>query len=148
MPATLAVHPSQKVPPQSRRPGRTGAVLPSHIGHGRGNYRSRVNSDSHFYINERSGMATDALFVGLADEIANHGHEPSGLPMRGCGCPFEQGHFKLKPGDDDSIEVVPCYGDKDQRAAMEQNKPLACYRQRVIEEAGLGALVSPAESLH
>jgi hypothetical protein len=48
---------------------------------------------------------------------------------------FGQGYFKLAPTDDGGVGVVPCTGDEDRHAAMAQNKPLANYRQRVIEEA-------------
>jgi hypothetical protein len=50
---------------------------------------------------------------------------------------FEQGQFKLKPGDGDSVgvEVAPCRGDDERRLAKEQNGSLVSYRQRLIEEA-------------
>jgi hypothetical protein len=49
---------------------------------------------------------------------------------------FEQGVFRLQCGDDDSeVGIVPCHSDEDRRAARKQNKPLADYRQRVIEGA-------------
>ena len=40
-----------------------------------------------------------------------------------------------QPGEGDNVTIEPCHGDNDQRAAKEQNKPLADYRQQVIEAA-------------
>ena len=48
---------------------------------------------------------------------------------------FERGGFRLRDDDDDSVGVVPCHSDDDRRAAIEQNKRLAGYRRRIIEEA-------------
>ena len=81
----------------------------------------------------------EALFCSIADGIASR----ADISLADCHeelwTSFEQGHFKLKPGDgdydDDSIGVVPCETDNDRLAAREQNKPLADYRQRVIEAA-------------
>jgi hypothetical protein len=81
---------------------------------------------------------TDALFYRLAVGIACRANMSLEDAHEELWSSFEQGHFKLKPGDgddDDSVEVVPCDGDDDRRAAMEQNQPLAGYRQRVIEAA-------------
>jgi hypothetical protein len=74
---------------------------------------------------------TDALFYRLADGISSraNAHEE-------VWALFEQGCFRLRCGDDDdSVGVLPCESEHDRRAAMEQNKPLACYRQRIIEDA-------------
>ena len=80
---------------------------------------------------------TDALFYRLADGIARRVNMSLVDSHEQAWVLFEQGQFKLKPGAGESVvEVVPCYGDNDQRAAMEQNKPLACYRRQVID--GLG----------
>ncbi|MDR6306763.1 hypothetical protein GGQ85_004499 [Nitrobacter vulgaris] len=38
-------------------------------------------------------------------------------------------------GTADNVDIVPCHSHDDRRAAIEQNKPLADYRRRVIEEA-------------
>ena len=49
---------------------------------------------------------------------------------------FEQGYFKLvNEGDDASLGVEPCYSQNARHAAMKQNRRLADYRRRVIEEA-------------
>lgn len=48
---------------------------------------------------------------------------------------FEQGAFRLLCGDDNNIGVEPCHTEDHRRAAMEENKPLADYRQHVVEDA-------------
>jgi hypothetical protein len=56
---------------------------------------------------------------------------------------FEQGHFRMVGTDDGRASVVPCHNDNERRTAVEQNKPLADYRRRVIKEAVASAACSP-----
>jgi hypothetical protein len=78
---------------------------------------------------------TDALFYCLSNGIASR----TGLSLEDAHektwVLFEGGYFKLKTTDSDSVGVVPCHSDDDRCAAREENGPLACYRQRVIEDA-------------
>ena len=41
----------------------------------------------------------------------------------------------MNEGDDASLGVEPCYSHNERHAAMKQNRRLADYRRRVIEEA-------------
>ena len=41
----------------------------------------------------------------------------------------------MNEGDDASLGVEPCYSRNERDAAMKQNRRLADYRRRVIEEA-------------
>ena len=77
----------------------------------------------------------DALFYRLPNGVIH----PTGLNLidahEEAWALFEQGHFKLKPGDDDSVAIEPCHSDDERRAAMGQNKPLADYRRHAnVEE--------------
>jgi hypothetical protein len=84
----------------------------------------------------------DALFCSVADGI------PSGTDMsleaahEEIWTLFEGGYFKLV-GTDDNVGIVPCHSNDERRIAAEQNKRLADYRRRVIEEARLQADSSP-----
>jgi hypothetical protein len=76
---------------------------------------------------------TDAVFYRLAFGIAcgvdislEDAHEKAWLL-------FERGRFRLV-GTADNVDM-PCHSRDDRRAAIQQNKPLADYRRRVIEEA-------------
>ena len=75
----------------------------------------------------------DALFCSVADGIASTrmsleaAHEEIWTLLEG-------GYFKLV-GTDDNVGIVPCHSNDERRIAAEQNKPLADYRRRVIEEA-------------
>ena len=78
----------------------------------------------------------DALFYRIAVGVACRSDMSLADCHEGLWTSFEQGCFRLRCGDDDDdIGVVPCETDNDQRAAIDQNKPLASYRQRVIEDA-------------
>jgi hypothetical protein len=65
----------------------------------------------------------DALFYRLAVGIISR----SGLSLADCHeelwTAFENGCFRLRDGDDDSVDEVrvdPCHRDEDRRAAKEQ----------------------------
>ena len=79
---------------------------------------------------------TDELFYRLALSVAYRSNISLADAHEESWVLFEQGCFRLRCGDDDSeVSVVPSHSDEDRRAAMKQNKPLADYRQRVIEAA-------------
>ena len=104
---------------------RTGAVQ----GRSSGGCPMKDIEDWNFILN-----TVDALFYRLsngacrADMILVDCHEE-------LWTSFEQGHVKLKPGDDDSVGIEPCHSDDERRAAMEQNKLLADYRRHAIDRA-------------
>ena len=78
----------------------------------------------------------DALFCSLADGIARRAHMTEEAAHEEAWVLFEQGYFKLvNEGDDASLGVEPCYSRNERDAAMKQNRRLADYRRRVIEEA-------------
>ena len=70
------------------------------------------------------------------EKVPGHG---AAIPLTvGGWTAFENGCFRLRDGDDDSVgevRVDPCHCDDNRRTAMEQNKRLADYRQYVIGEA-------------
>ena len=76
----------------------------------------------------------DALFYRVANGIVSRADISLADAHEELWTTFEQGCFKLRCGDDDSVGVVPCHGE-DRRAAKKQNKPLASYRRYVIEAA-------------
>ena len=83
-------------------------------------------SDWDFILNY-----TDELFYCLALSVACCSNISLADAPEESWMLFEQGVFRLQCGDDDSeISIVPSHSDEDCRAAMEQNKPLADYRQR------------------
>ena len=78
----------------------------------------------------------DALFCSLADGIARRTGMTEKAAHEEAWTLFEQGYFKLvNEGDDASLGVEPCYSHIARHAAMKQNRRLADYRRRVIEEA-------------
>ena len=78
----------------------------------------------------------DALFCSLADGIARRAHMTEEAAHEEAWVLFEQGYFRLvNEGDDASLGVEPCYSRNERDAAMKQNRRLADYRRRVIEEA-------------
>ena len=77
----------------------------------------------------------DALFYRLAVGIISRADMSLADAHEEAWVLFEQGGFRLRCGDDDSVGVVPCHSDEDRSAAIEQNKPLADYRRHVIEAA-------------
>ena len=77
----------------------------------------------------------EALFYRLAVGIAGRADMSLADAHEETWELFEQGAFRLRCGDDDSVGVVPCHSDEDRSAAIEQNKPLADYRRHVIEAA-------------
>ena len=78
----------------------------------------------------------DTLFCSLADGIARRAHMTEEAAHEEAWTLFEQGYFKLvNEGDDASLGVEPCYSRNERDAAMKQNRRLADYRRRVIEEA-------------
>jgi hypothetical protein len=79
----------------------------------------------------------DALFCSVADGTAGS------TGMEAIWTLFEEGYLKLA-GTDDNLGIVPCHSDDERRTAAEQNKPLADYRRRVIEEAVASAACSPS----
>ena len=88
-------------------------------------------SDWDFILN-----FTDELFYRLALSVACRSNISLADAHEEAWVLFEQGVFRLQCGDDDSeVGIVLSHSDEDCRAAMKQNKPLADYRQRVIEAA-------------
>ena len=77
----------------------------------------------------------DALFYHLAVGIGVRADMSLADAHEEAWVLFENGYFRLRCGDDDSVGVVPCHSDGDRCAAKEQNKRLADYRRHVIEEA-------------
>ena len=78
----------------------------------------------------------NALFCSLADGIARRAGMTEEAAHEEAWTLFEQGYFKLvNEGDDASLGVEPCYSQNARHAAMKQNRRLADYRRRVIEEA-------------
>ena len=78
----------------------------------------------------------DALFCSLADGIARRAGMTEEAAHEEAWILFEQGYFRLvNEGDDASLGIEPCYSRNERDAAMKQNRPLADYRRRVIEEA-------------
>ena len=77
----------------------------------------------------------NALFCSLADGIARRTGMTEKAAHEEAWTLFEQGYFKLvNEGDDASLGVEPCYSHIARHAAMKQNRRLADYRRRVIEE--------------
>jgi hypothetical protein len=78
----------------------------------------------------------NALFCSLADGIARRTGMTEKAAHEEAWTLFEQGYFKLvNEGDDASLGVEPCYSHIARHAAIKQNRRLADYRRRVIEEA-------------
>jgi hypothetical protein len=77
----------------------------------------------------------DALFARLADSLINRtGASPLDTHER-LWIAFDRGYFRLTSDADDNLRVEPCLSADQRRLAVEQNKPLADYRRRVIEAA-------------
>jgi thiamine pyrophosphokinase len=95
--------------------------------------RMKDAADWEFVLN-----TVDKLFYHLALGIGGRMDMTLADVHEALWSSFEQGQFKLKPGDDDDddVEVVPCECLYDRRVAIEQNKALANYRQLVTPPKG------------